>query len=49
VIRRLSAGQHKGGLGHVPTDITGFGVRLTVELLTRTTSGAEDLARKLDA
>lgn len=43
----LSAGQHKGGLGHVPTDITGFGVRLTVELLTRTTGGADDLARKL--
>jgi leucyl aminopeptidase len=45
----LSAGQHKGGLAHVPTDITGFGVRLTVELLTRTTAGAGDLARKLDA
>jgi leucyl aminopeptidase len=29
----LSAGQHKGGLAHVPTDITGFGVRLTLELL----------------
>ena len=37
-----------GGLGHVPTDITGFGVRLTVELLTRTTGGADDLARRLD-
>jgi leucyl aminopeptidase len=45
----LSAGQHKGGLAHVPTDITGFGVRLTVELLTRTTGGADDLARRLDA
>jgi len=45
----LSSGQHKGGLAHVPTDITGFGVRLTVELLTRTTGGADDLARKLDA
>jgi len=44
----LSAGQHKGGLAHVPTDITGFGVRLTVELLTRTTGGADDLARRLD-
>jgi leucyl aminopeptidase len=43
----LSAGQHKGGLAHVPTDITGFGVRLTVELLTRATSGADDLARRL--
>jgi len=45
----LSAGQHKGGLAHVPTEITGFGVRLTVELLTRTTGGAADLARRLDA
>jgi leucyl aminopeptidase len=45
----LSAGQHKGGLGHVPTDITGFGVRLTVELMTRTTGGADDLAKRLDA
>jgi leucyl aminopeptidase len=45
----LSAGQHKGGLAHVPTDITGFGVRLTVELLTRTTGGADDLARRLEA
>ena len=45
----LSAGQHKGGLAHVPTDITGFGVRLTVELLTRTTSGASDLAQRLHA
>jgi leucyl aminopeptidase len=45
----LSAGQHKGGLGHVPTDITGFGVRLTVELMTRTTRGADDLAKRLDA
>ncbi len=45
----LSAGQHKGGLAHVPTDITGFGVRLTVELLTRTTAGPSDLARRLEA
>jgi leucyl aminopeptidase len=45
----LSAGQHKGGLAHVPTDITGFGVRLTVELLTRTTAGADDLAARLGA
>src|SRR5690606_32193812 len=27
----LSAGEHKGGLAHVPTDTTGFGVRLTVQ------------------
>jgi leucyl aminopeptidase len=38
----LSAGQHKGGLAHVPSEITGFGVRLTVELLL---SQAPDLAR----
>jgi leucyl aminopeptidase len=29
----LSSGEHKGGLAHVPTEITGFGVRLTIELL----------------
>jgi leucyl aminopeptidase len=43
----MSAGSHKGGLAHVPTDVTGFGVRLTVELLTRTTAGADDLASRL--
>ncbi len=29
----LSAGSHKGGLAHIPTDVTGFGVRFTVNLL----------------
>jgi len=29
----LSAGNHKGGLAHVPTNITGFGVRFSLELL----------------
>jgi leucyl aminopeptidase len=29
----LSAGQHKGGLGAIPTDITGFGVAYTLALL----------------
>ena len=29
----LSAGSRKGGLGHVPTDTTGFGVRYTCNLL----------------
>lgn len=29
----LSAAEHKGGLAHVPTDVTGFGVRLTQTLL----------------
>lgn len=28
-----SAGNHKGGLAHVPTDVTGFGVRFTLALL----------------
>jgi leucyl aminopeptidase len=45
----LSAGQHKGGLAHVPSDITGFGVRLTLELLQRTTSGPDDLTKRLTA
>jgi leucyl aminopeptidase len=43
----LSAGSHKGGLAHVATDITGFGVRLTLELLLRATAGPDDLARRL--
>ncbi len=29
----LSAGNNKGGLAHIPSDITGFGVRFTLELL----------------
>jgi leucyl aminopeptidase len=29
----LSSGNHKGGLAHIPTDITGFGVRFTLNLL----------------
>ncbi|MGW8370270.1 MAG: M17 family metallopeptidase, partial [Gammaproteobacteria bacterium] len=29
----LSAGENKGGLAHVPTNITGFGVRFTLSLL----------------
>lgn len=29
----LAASNHKGGLGHVPTEITGFGVRYTLALL----------------
>jgi leucyl aminopeptidase len=43
----LSAGQHKGGLAHIPTDITGFGVRLTLALLRSCTDGPDDLARRL--
>jgi leucyl aminopeptidase len=41
----LSAGEHKSGLAHVPTDITGFGVRLTLELLRSGTPA--ELAAKL--
>ena len=44
----LSSGQHKGGLAHVPTDITGFGVRLTLELLNSAT-GPGELAGRLTA
>jgi leucyl aminopeptidase len=29
----LAAGNHKGGLAYIPTDITGFGVRFTLNLL----------------
>lgn len=29
----LAASDHKGGLAHVPTDVTGFGVRFTLSLL----------------
>ncbi|UCC55071.1 MAG: leucyl aminopeptidase family protein [Gammaproteobacteria bacterium] len=29
----LSASHHKGGLGHIPTDTTGFGVRFSLNLL----------------
>ena len=29
----LSAGNHKGGLAHIPSDITGFGVRFTLNLI----------------
>jgi leucyl aminopeptidase len=29
----LSASEHKGGLAHVPTEFTGFGVRFAVQLL----------------
>ena len=45
----LSAGQHKGGLGHIPTDITGFGVRFTLELLQGSSRGPDDLAERLSA
>jgi len=31
----LSAGTRAGGLGHIGTDVTGFGVRYTIDLLNR--------------
>ena len=31
----LSAGNNKGGLAHIPTDVTGFGVRFTLEFVLR--------------
>lgn len=31
----LAAGNNKGGLAHIPSDITGFGVRFTLELLAK--------------
>jgi leucyl aminopeptidase len=31
----LSAGESKGGLAHIPTEVTGFGVRFTLEFLQR--------------
>ncbi|MFL2547491.1 MAG: M17 family metallopeptidase [Candidatus Rariloculaceae bacterium] len=36
----LSAGQSKGGLGHIPSEVTGFGVKLTLELLREQTPAA---------
>jgi leucyl aminopeptidase len=45
----LAAGQHKGGLAHVPSDITGFGVRFTLELLRGQAASAEELANRLSA
>jgi len=45
----LSAGQHKGGLAHVPSEITGFGVRLTVELLLAQEGGLAQLTQRLSA
>jgi len=33
----LAASSHKGGLGHIPTETTGFGVRYTLNLLLQQT------------
>ena len=35
----LAAGEHKGGLGHIPTAVTGFGVRFTLQLLLESLGG----------
>lgn len=43
----LSAGHRKGGLGHIPTLVTGFGVRYATHLLDRAGSPAA-LAKELD-
>ena len=45
----LSAGQHKEGLAHVPTEITGFGVRYTLELLCRRARSPRELAGRISA
>ncbi len=45
----LSAGSRKGGLGHIPSEITGFGVRLTLELLRAQADTPAGLAGKLSA
>ena len=42
----LSAGHRKGGLGHIPTSVTGFGVRYTTHLLIQAGSTAS-LVRQL--
>lgn len=43
----LAAAMRKGGLGYVPTDITGFGVRFTLQLLldTKLLENAGDASR----
>ena len=42
----LSAAKRKGGLAHIPSDITGFGIRFTTQLvLDKAITDAESLAR----
>jgi leucyl aminopeptidase len=45
----LSAGQHKEGLAHIPTEITGFGVRYTLELLRQQARSPRELVERLAA
>lgn len=44
----LSAAQHKGGLAHIPSEITGFGVRFTLELLRRQNASPAALMERLE-
>jgi leucyl aminopeptidase len=43
----LSAGQHKEGLAHIPTEITGFGVGYTLELLRKQAQSPRELVARL--
>lgn len=45
----LSAGQREGGLAHVPSEVTGFGVRFTLELLCNRSASPRELAARLSA
>jgi leucyl aminopeptidase len=45
----LSASQHKGGLAHIPSEITGFGVGLTLELLLGRAGDLAQLVQRLPA
>jgi leucyl aminopeptidase len=45
----LSAGQRESGLAHVPTEVTGFGVRFTLELLCNRSASPRELAERLPA
>jgi leucyl aminopeptidase len=37
----LSAGNHKSGLAHIPTDVTGFGVRVSLQFIQQRTNMAD--------
>jgi len=43
----LSAAKHKDGLAHIPSDVTGFGVRYTLELLRRQAHSPRALVEQL--
>ena len=45
----LSSGQHKEGLAHIPTEITGFGVGYTLELLRKQAHSPSELVERLAA